>query len=413
MDKLNIGIVGGSIAGCSAAILLAREGHSVRVFERSRGGLVGRGGGIGTPGPVLEALMEQDVIDADFPNLSATSMPFIIRTPAQERLGYIPWQMPMNLRAFHWAALWNNLRKRVPDDIYHRGYEVVDAKSKGTETVTLRFQDGSEADFDLVIFADGYQSLGRELIFPDANLEYRGYMLWRGLLPEKMMDDSSPLGSNCPRLSYTDMPGNFVVYFVPNHDGLLQEGDRIFNWAAYIPIPEPELPGFMVDRDGVSHQGSIPPGKMRLAEENRLKQLMRDNLPAYYSEIITKTENSYVQLIYTVRLPAYYQGRICLIGDAGMVAQPFTGSGVFKGYNNIKDLLEALRTNESVEAALEQWSIEQVRIGSRLLALGEQMEQAFIWNSLDLANADAAATAAWWKSAVSFPEEFSYQADEP
>lgn len=412
MDKLNIGIVGGSIAGCSAAILLAREGHNVRVFERSRGGLVGRGGGIGTPGPVLEALMEQDVIDADFPHLSATSMPFIIRTPAQERLGYIPWQMPMNLRAFHWAALWNNLRKRVPDDIYHRGYEVVDARTKDAETVTLRFKDGSEADFDLVIFADGYQSLGRELLFPDANLEYRGYMLWRGLLPEKMVDDSSPLGSNCPRLSYIDIPGNFVVYFVPDHDGRLREGDRIFNWAAYIPIPEAELPEFMVDRDGVYHQGSIPPGKMRLEEENRLKQLMRDNLPTYYSEIITETENSYVQLIYTVRLPAYYQGRICLIGDAGMVAQPFTGSGVFKGYNNIKDLLEALSTYEAVESALQHWSKEQVRIGNRLLALGEQMEQAFIWNSLDLANADAATTATWWKSAVTFPEEFTYQADE-
>ena len=38
MSELNIGIVGGSIAGCSAAILLGRQGYNVRVFERSRGG---------------------------------------------------------------------------------------------------------------------------------------------------------------------------------------------------------------------------------------------------------------------------------------------------------------------------------------------------------------------------------------
>lgn len=49
MTKLNIGIIGGSIAGCSAAILLGREGHKVDVFERSRGDLVGRGGGMGAP----------------------------------------------------------------------------------------------------------------------------------------------------------------------------------------------------------------------------------------------------------------------------------------------------------------------------------------------------------------------------
>ncbi len=51
--KLKIGIVGGSIAGCSAAILLARAGYHITVFERSMGALVGRGGGIGTTSPAL------------------------------------------------------------------------------------------------------------------------------------------------------------------------------------------------------------------------------------------------------------------------------------------------------------------------------------------------------------------------
>ncbi|MGB3713587.1 MAG: NAD(P)-binding protein [Candidatus Promineifilaceae bacterium] len=33
MKNLNIGIVGGTIAGCSAAIVMARAGHRVSVFE--------------------------------------------------------------------------------------------------------------------------------------------------------------------------------------------------------------------------------------------------------------------------------------------------------------------------------------------------------------------------------------------
>ena len=41
--SLKVGIVGGSIAGCSAAILMSRAGHDVTVFERSRGVLQGRG----------------------------------------------------------------------------------------------------------------------------------------------------------------------------------------------------------------------------------------------------------------------------------------------------------------------------------------------------------------------------------
>ena len=409
METLRIGIVGGSIAGCSAAILLERAGHEVHVFERSNKGLVGRGGGIGTPGPVLEALMEQDIVDADFPHLIGTAMPFIVRTEAHQRLGYKPWEMPMNLAAFHWSTLWNNLRKRVPDECYHRGQEVADAIHR-QDGVTLKFKGDSSGDFDLVLFADGYQSMGRQLLFPDADLNYRGYMLWRGLLPERKMEDSSPLGSNVPRISYSDLEGNFVVYFVPGEDGSSERGTRIFNWAAYIPVSEAELPKFMIDCDGVARSGSISPGKVRLDEEERLKKLMRDHLPTYYGDIVANTHNTYVQLIYTADLPAYSKGRMALIGDAGMVAQPFTGSGVFKGYNNVKDLLQALNTNASVEEALQYWEKDQVERGRRLLALGEQMEQAFIWNSIDLANASTAETQAWWKEAVTFPEDFTYQA---
>ena len=47
----------------------------------------------------------------------------------------------------------------------------------------------------------------------------------------------------------------------------------------------------------------------------------------------------------------------------------------------------------------------------RLLALGAQMEKAFIWEPLDFATADAATTSAWWKESVTFPEDFSYQKD--
>lgn len=412
MNKLNVGIVGGSIAGCSAAILLCREGHQVQVYERSHSELVGRGGGIGTSGAVFESLIEENVIDADIPHLSCSAMPFIIRTPGEERFGYSPWQMPIDFKVFHWGALWNNLRKRVPDEIYHQGHEVVNAKSNGTEAATLQFKDGSDIDFDLVLFADGYQSLGRQLLFPESKLNYRGYMLWRGLLPEKEMADIDPLGSNLPRFSYPNLPGNFVVYFVPAQDGNMQEGNRLFNWAAYIPISEAEVAKIMIDREGVAHSGSLPPGRMKPEDQDLLKHLMYNNLPTYYGELVSKTQNTYVQLIYTARLPAYHYGRIGLIGDAGMVVQPFTASGIFKGHSNVKDLLHALNSHGTVEDGLQHWGQEQVRIGNRLLALGEQEEQAFIWNTLNLATADAASTAAWWKSAVTFPEEFSFETNE-
>ena len=178
--KLKIGIVGGSIAGCSAAILLLRAGHDVVVYERSRGTLVGRGGGIATTSAVLNDLIDQDIIDADFPNFTTTTMPFTGKRSPTDRLGHTAWEFPLDLQAFHWSALWNNLRKRVPNEVYRQGQPVVSAQMTDDASVRVQIEGGEEAVFDLVLFADGYQSLGRQSLFPEFELSYRGYMLWRG-----------------------------------------------------------------------------------------------------------------------------------------------------------------------------------------------------------------------------------------
>jgi 2-polyprenyl-6-methoxyphenol hydroxylase-like FAD-dependent oxidoreductase len=408
---LSIGVVGGSIAGCSAAILLSRAGHRVSVFERSRGGLVGRGGGIATTGAMFDELVERDVIDPDMPHFEASDMPFIIRTPDEPETGRVPYAIPLDLRAFHWTELWGQLRRRVPDEAYHQGVTVARATPIGREGVELGFEDRASERFDLVLFADGYRSIGRPIVDPSATLTYRGYMLWRGLLPEAAMG-TSPLGATIPRLSYVEASGNATAYFVPRAEGSTRPGERLINWACYIPLAADDVPAFMLDREGIERSGSIPPGSMRADEEARLKALMRVNLPTWHGQMIERTTDTYVQLIYTADLSSYAEGRACVIGDAGVVAPPFTGSGVFKGYQNVSRLLDELGQTDDVDAALARWSTNQVRLGKRLLALGDQMEQAFIWDSIDLAAASADEVAVWWKAAVSFPEEFTYQAED-
>ena len=59
MPPLNIAIVGGSIAGCSAAIALLRAGHQVTVFERSLQPLSDRGAGIVIPMALLQKLKQR------------------------------------------------------------------------------------------------------------------------------------------------------------------------------------------------------------------------------------------------------------------------------------------------------------------------------------------------------------------
>ena len=59
IKRLRVGIVGGSISGCAAAVALLRTGHNMTVFESSPNELTGRGAGIGMQMSVLRALRER------------------------------------------------------------------------------------------------------------------------------------------------------------------------------------------------------------------------------------------------------------------------------------------------------------------------------------------------------------------
>ena len=406
---MKVGIVGGSIAGCSAAYLLMNEGHDVTVFERSNKPLVGRGGGIGTTPSLINQIKKDGLLNDDFVYFQIDKMPFVGKTNKSEPYGRTAWEMPINFHVFQWNELWKKLRIQISDKHYHAGLKIIAARMKPDDKVELVTSSNEKLVFDLVLFADGYNSLGRRILFPEKKLKYRGYVLWRGLLPEREMSRKSPIQHEILRLSYKGKPGHNVVYFIPNENGSVKEGDRAFNWAAYIPIPESELDELMTDKSGKVRYGTLPPGNLTETNETRLKDFITQNTPEYYAEIVNKTKDSYIQVIYTLDLKKYYKDKMCLIGDAGIVVQPFTGSGVFKGYNNIKDLIDSLNNNKNLNTALDQWNSIQVATGKRLLALGEQMEKAFIWEPLDFAEVDEESTQNWWKKSVAFPESFNYE----
>lgn len=402
-EGLNIGIIGGSIAGCTAAIELTRAGHTVQVYERSRGELKGRGAGIGTPMSAIESLVERDLIDSDMPYFHVGYLPHIGRTGADDRMGKTAWVIPAQIELLNWGDLYRNLRKRVPDGIYHQGREVTTARNTADDQASLTLADGTSATFDLVIFADGYRSLGRRLIYPGSDVRYRGYVLWRGVLEEAELEDSEPLEGTLCRVGYDE--GHCVFYFVPGGDGSVEEGRRWANWAMYVRMEESDLPQFLVDKTGKRQPGSLPPGMMQPEVEERLKQLARESLPPYYGDIISDSRDTFAQPIYTANVPAYYKGRICLAGDAGAFAQPFTAGGVFKGINNAIDLTGALASGKDVDEALAAWNKEEIVTGTRMYLLGQQLEEALIWSIPDFAQMSEEEMKQWWEKAAKMPED--------
>jgi hypothetical protein len=121
-----VGIVGGSIAGCAAAVALSRSGHEVTVFERSPTRLLSRGLGIATQVGVFGELVRRDLIGADFPHRPYDGpIRWIVKQPAWEPLGYVASAVQSTaagaVMAMHWGDLFDTLRGRVPEDAYRAG----------------------------------------------------------------------------------------------------------------------------------------------------------------------------------------------------------------------------------------------------------------------------------------------------
>jgi 2-polyprenyl-6-methoxyphenol hydroxylase-like FAD-dependent oxidoreductase len=113
-------VVGGSIAGCAAAIALSRVGCDVTVYERSPRDLADRGFGIGLPLDLHEELVSAGYLDAATPYIrylerfwrTAAGEPETVRELARQ---------PFSVACENWAMLWRALRARVPAGSYQAG----------------------------------------------------------------------------------------------------------------------------------------------------------------------------------------------------------------------------------------------------------------------------------------------------
>jgi 2-polyprenyl-6-methoxyphenol hydroxylase-like FAD-dependent oxidoreductase len=410
VGKLDIGIVGGSIAGCFMALELLSAGHRVTVFERSDAELHGMlGAGLGTPTPMFRMLVDRGLVDDDLPHVTLSEMLFIGQDPGGARRGRVALRRPLIFVAFHWSDLHRGLRARLPQAVYRAGQQVDSVDQAGHDGAAVRLADGAEHRFDLVVCADGYLSLGRRTLFASVASEYQGYVCWRGVIEEGEISDGRSVGSNFARFGTTGLPGSFL-YPIPGLDGAVTEGQRLINWGCYVPVASEQLGDFLVGRDGSRYQGTIPPGHMRPVQERRLKALARTSLPPLYAEIVTESDSTFAQAIYSVAVPAYHGGRICLTGDAGAVAPPFTGSGVFKAATNAIHLRQSLDAHDDVDAALAQWGAGETTAATALLRLGRQFDDAFIRNPPDFSTMRTDDAGAWWARSVQHPDGFTFEA---
>ena len=396
---MRVGIVGGSIAGCATAALLHRAGHDVIVFERSGSDLVSRGAGIGTPTAVWQDMMARGLIDGTLSACRADYMRYVTRgsgTGRQRWLGDAGGQGSLML--LNWAHLYQCLRRGVPDDLYRSAstVELIEARRDGT---TLHLRPGGSVDFDLVVCADGYRSMGRGLIDPGATPCYRGMVSWRGLLRESDIGVDALDGCDLLRVGY--LGGHGVLYYIPGSGQSTEPGKRLLVWGYYLQVPDGALSSVLVDDQERQQSGSVPFGKVHPQVRAGLESRLADLLPPVLFKLVQQSGNSAINAIYSVVPCSYARDRICLVGDAGAVFPPFTGSGVLKAVANATSLADALAGAPAVDDALRRRSRAQLQVAAQVMPFAEYAERSQVFEMPDLAAMPTTATNDWLSSAYS------------
>jgi FAD-dependent urate hydroxylase len=310
-SALKVLIAGGGIAGPAAAIALHKAGIDVEIFEAYPPPDSELGAFVTIAANGQDALraidVEQPVLDASFP-----AQRMRIFDPSGTQLADVP------LGATHAAPRTITraaLSRTLVTSARSRGISVHYGKRlTGADGASVRFADGSSADGDLLIGADGVWSEVRNLVDPAAPAPH-----YTGLTVVCGYADSSPVR--------TDIGSYDMCYGNRGFFGHTTGPDGRQWWFARIPEREP------LD----------PP---RYAEVFK-----GDGTPA--ADIIDATDRVTVTSAYAIpTLPAWHNDSTVVIGDAAHAASPSTAQGASMALEDAVILAQCLRDRPSVPEAL-------------------------------------------------------------
>jgi 2-polyprenyl-6-methoxyphenol hydroxylase-like FAD-dependent oxidoreductase len=361
-------IIGGSIAGLFAGLLLRRRGIDVTVFERARSELSGRGAGIATHVEILQVL---ELLGLDTRALG-------VDVEARRMFGLdgrlvAEQRRPQTMTS--WDRLFSLLRTELPDACYRRGQEFVRA-TQDQRAVTAHFADGSVATGDLLVGADGLRSHVRTALLPDHPLHYAGYVAWRALASEQAFSPALH-GDLFEVLAFCLPPGEQMLgYPVAGVGNDLRPGHRRYNIVWYRPAEDAALDRLLTDTAGHRHDISIPPPLIPQDTIAELHEAADRVLAPQFREVMGFAERPFLQPIYDFEVPRMALGRTALIGDAAFVARPHVGAGVAKAAHDGLALADALASNGAVEPALQAFEAARMPVGRRIIARARDLGAA-------------------------------------
>ncbi|MET8847243.1 FAD-dependent monooxygenase [Amycolatopsis sp. NPDC004625] len=324
-------IIGGGVAGTITAIALHEAGHEPVVFEAYDRDSEGVGAFLTLAVNGLDALVPlglKDVVRSvgfDSPRMS-------IGLGNGTRLAGFPLGGALQDGTVSQTVLRSDLYVALRDEAVRRGIRIEYGKrltgASQTDThVTADFADGSHAEGDLLIGADGLRSRVRTIIDPDA--------------PPPRYVRLLNTGGFAEGLDLPDEPGVLNMVF----------GKRVF--FCHVVSPDGRVWWFAnparKTEPSPSELATLAGDKLRA---ELLHLVARDRTPA--TDIIRATRRIYPAWpTYDFpTVPVWHRGRMVIIGDAAHATSPAAGQGASMAIEDAVTLGKCLRDVPGIERAL-------------------------------------------------------------
>lgn len=353
-------VIGGSLSGLLAGLMLRQNGWTVDIYERVESELAGRGAGIVAQPELIERLGR---LGLDIRGLGVA----VTTRKLYDSAGRLAFrcECPQVLTA--WERVYRILRDAFPSEFYHRGKGMV-RFSQTDRSVSVEFSDGERADADLLVGADGIRSTVRQECLTDLAPLYAGYVAWRALIAEA--DFPPDIHRELFEfLSFCLPPGEqFLGYPVTGIGEDLRAGHRRYNVVWYRPAEEnTKLQWLLTDERGVKHAISIPPPLIRREAIAEMRADAERLIAPQLLAVARLIGDPILQPIYDLESPRLAFGRVAIIGDAAFVARPHVAAGVAKASDDAAALTAALAAEDDVIAALKRYESERLPVGRRII----------------------------------------------
>lgn len=361
---LRIAIVGGSIGGLTAGVLLRDAGYDVDIYERSLEPLIGYGTGIVVQPELVRYFLQRTDITLDRISVPSNAMRYF-NAETGECIG----EAAASWRYTSFNALYDGLLSIFGRERYRLCQSLVGIEQDGN-AVNLRFAGGRSEQCDLAICADGGFSVARQRLLGIVP-KYAGYISWRGTVArDQLSEETWNFLQDC--FTYGLLPdGHTITYPLPVVSDELQVVGKKINFQWYLNVAEGSaLDELMTDRDGIRRPATVHAGAIQQRYLDEFRQSARERIAVKpIADLMNAADNPFISLIADADVPRMVIGRACLIGDAAIPSRPHAAAGAAKAAANAWALVEALESaNGDVEEALRRWELSQLTLGYAFLA---------------------------------------------